>query len=282
MIAPSHSQHRDLDGIHYWTYGVKDAQPLLLIHGFTGSHEGFQYLVPTLEKKFYIVIPDLPGFGSSNHAQKPWTIDSIAKQTNEFVSKLQLPQKPIVLSHSMGGLVAASMLTQNPELFAKKTIFLSPVASRIKWLDSRKIGALAGRLQFFVGYKIPRVGPHVLRSRILSRAATSIIMTTKDKALRETINQHHFKNLDYISSAKYYHDLHVNITGRGALDYSEGLKSYDVKIITGDSDNVTPLKDIQRLAHELSAELTIVPGVGHLAHYETPKAILKALSTYLA
>ena len=116
-------------------------------------------------------------------------------------------------------------------------------------------------MQYRLGTKIPRI----TKSRKISKVATKLIMTTKDKQIRKTIYTHHIDNLEYISSIRYYHRLHVDITKRGAIDfYAKELKSFDSLIITGDKDNVTP-KPAQ-LARSIGAQLHIIPGVGRLIH----------------
>lgn len=272
---------KKLGDVHYWTYGDSDMPTCIFIHGFTGSHEGFEYIIAHLEQ-LHIIVPDLPGFGESKLTLNTFTIDQLARATNQFVKALNLKALPFLVSHSMGGLVAASMVAQNPELFNEKTIFISPVATKVKYLDSRKVGELLGRLQFYVGKRVPKAGPRLVKSRMLSRLATRLILTADEPNLRKKIYQHHFKNLDYISSIDYYHQLHVDINKKGAIDYADELnKKFTPLIITGDKDNVTPLAGEKKLAHALKAELHVIHDVGHLLHYERPIEVANAIKTYL-
>jgi pimeloyl-ACP methyl ester carboxylesterase len=272
---------KTLHNVRYWTYNNNKLPTCLFIHGFTGSHEGFQYILPNLTN-FHVIMPDLPGFGQSKLTLQSYTIDELAKKVNEFVTSLQLDTPPYLVSHSMGGLVAASMLTQSPELFAKKTIFISPVATKVQYLDSRKLGEILGRLQYFLGKTVPGVGPRVVRSRLLSRIATKLILTTDDKALEKEIHGHHFKNLNFISSIHFYHKLHKDINKKGAIDYApQIIERFKPLIITGSADNVTPLSGEKRLAHALNARLVVIPEVGHLLHYERPIEVAAAVNEFL-
>lgn len=269
-----------LADVHYWTYHPANKPVAIFIHGFTGSHEGFQYIIPELTH-LKIIVPDLPGFGESLRHPEDITIDDLAKRVNEFIKALHLPQPPYLVSHSMGGLVAASMLSQNPELFHEKTVFVSPVATRVTTFDSRKIGELLGRLQFFLGYVLPIAGPRFVKSKLFSRIATRVIMTTKEPMLRKQIYEHHFKNLDFISSIKFYYQLHKDINKKGAVDYAPRLQKFHNLIITGDADNVTPLATEKKLHTAIGGQLYIIKGVGHLLHYERPKEVAAAIGAYL-
>ena len=272
---------KTINNVRYWTYHNSDKPTCVFIHGFTGSHEGFQYIIPHLQD-FHIIVPDLPGFGQSPLTLEKYTIDELARVTNEFVASLNLAQPPFLVSHSMGGLVAASMLSQNPELFSKKTIFISPVATKVNYLDSRKLGELLGRLQYFLGKTIPGAGPRMVKSRLLSRLATKLILTTDDRALEKEIHSHHFKNLDFISSINFYHKLHKDINKKGAIDYAPEIsKKFEPLVITGDADNVTPLSGEKKLVHELRARLVVIPDVGHLLHYERPTEAAAAVNEFL-
>ena len=265
-----------LTGMAYWTYGDKKKPCLLLVHGFTGSHEGFQYLVPDLEKDYYLVVPDLPGFGVSPLPNMPWTIKHLAEIVNDFAGSLGL-ERPHVVSHSMGGLVAAHMLALGKDLYSPKTIFITPVASRVGHLESRTLGAVGGALQFKVGQYVPKV----VTSKRISKLATSVIMTTPDKSLQRDIHGHHLKNLDYVSSSKYFYSLHRDITKQGVYDLRDELGSYDVVIIGGEKDNVTPMKTQKMLTKALDAKLEIIPGVGHLMHYEKPLEVVALIKNHL-
>lgn len=269
-----------LNDVRYWTYHDNKKPVCVFIHGFTGSHEGFQYIIPGLER-FHIIVPDLPGFGESKLGIDEFTVDSLAKKVNEFVAGLKLAEPPYLVSHSMGGLVAASMLAQNPELFNKKTVFVSPVATKVNYFDSRKVGELLGRLQYFLGKSVPAAGPKLVKSRLISRIATAIILTSSESDLKKVINGHHFKNLNYISSIDFYYQLHKDINKKGALDYAPQLKKFDALIITGNKDNVTPLATQRKLASALNARLQIIPDVGHLLHYERPTEVAVAIDGFL-
>lgn len=268
--------------ISYWTYHPEATTTMVLIHGFTGSHEGFQYIVPLLPHIRFIV-PDLPGFGQSTIGRDDWSIDGIARLANEFVASLKLKTPPHILGHSMGGLVVSSMLDQAPKLYDKRAVLLSPVPTAIRRNDSRRSGAVLGALQYMVGHRVPKVGERIVKSRTITRAITKLIMTTTDKELQKEIHNHHFKNLDYISSIEFYSKLHSDINRQGAIDHADALKNFDVLLITGDADSVTPLKEMQKLIMAIKPlELIILPDVGHLAHYEKAPDVSRAVEAFIS
>ncbi len=267
------------DKIVYWTHNDSRKQTLVLVHGFTGSHEGFQYLIPLLSD-FRLIIPDLPGFGVSPLPHHKLTLAELGKLLAQFIQELGL-EKPYLVGHSMGSLVVAEAVRQHPELFAKKIVLASPVPTPINWIDSRKIGALASGLYYSASHRLPLVGKHLASSKRITKFSTNLIMTARDGAIREAIHQHHYDNLNYISHIGWYKQLNRQINRTGISHYKSALSNFDVLIVNGDSDAVTPLKHQKKTADIINAKLITIPKVGHLAHYEKPTDLASAIVDFL-
>lgn len=256
-----------------------DKQPtVVLIHGITGNHKGFQYILPELADARCIV-PDLPGFGDSDLPPKAdWSVDGLARLANEFVRKLDLATPPVILGHSMGGLVVSSMVAQDPALFERRAILISPVPTPVRRFDSRYSGAKLGSLQYRVG----RVVPKVVKSRTISRATTKLMIKTPDTDRRKAIYDHHIENLNYFSDSAFYHALHTDINARGAIDYAAALRDKDVLLLAGDDDIVTPLAEMDKFAAAIAPkEYIVISNVGHLIHYEKAPEASQAIRNFL-
>lgn len=268
--------------VEYWTYHADQQPTIVMIHGMTGSHEGFQYLEPLLTE-YRLIIPDLPGFGVSDLPEKhDWSIEALARLTNEFVTELNLSEPPIILGHSMGGLVVSSMVAQDPALFGD-VILISPVPTRVTARDSRYVGATLGGLQYKLGHALGSPGEKLVKSRTISAATTRVMTKTKDTNRKKSIKQHHWKNLEYISSIEYYEALHRDINRRGAIGHAAALKQKRIALIVGDSDVVTPLAEEKKLAAAITPEqFTIIPEVGHLIHYEKAPEAAQAIKAFLS
>ncbi|NCU37850.1 alpha/beta hydrolase [Candidatus Saccharibacteria bacterium] len=268
--------------IRYWEYHPDAPQTMVLIHGFTGSHEGFLYLIPLLPHIRFIV-PDLPGFGQSSLPTRDnWTIDAIARLTNEFVASLNLPTPPHILGHSMGGLVVSSMVHQQPTLYSDDVLLISPVPTPIRRNDARRPGAILGALQYKLGHTTGHVGKRLVNNRTISRALTRLLIKTTDAELRKEIYEHHFKNLDYISDVEFYSKLYTDINRSGAIRYTDALARKRVLVIAGNKDTVAPLAEIKKLVRAINpTEFHVIPNVGHLIHYERAPEAATFISSFL-
>ena len=84
-----------IDGLNifYREAGPKDANTILLLHGFPTSSHMFRNLIPALSDKFHLVAPDYPGFGNSSMPgvdEYDYTFDSISEDIERFTEKLGL------------------------------------------------------------------------------------------------------------------------------------------------------------------------------------------------
>jgi predicted alpha/beta-fold hydrolase len=102
-----------------WVYATRDADAanattIVMIHGFTGSKENWYPLARELEGRYRIVMPDLPGWGASEH--KPGADYGFVAQAERVAAFIRVvsPNRPVVLlGHSMGGGIAARTRRSN-------------------------------------------------------------------------------------------------------------------------------------------------------------------------
>lgn len=268
--------------VKYWEYHPDAPTTMVLIHGFTGSHEGFKYIVEQLPD-IHFIVPDLPGFGVSDLPERAdWTIDGLARLANDFVEALHLEPAPHILGHSMGGLVVSSMIYQQPDLYDSRVVLISPVPTAIRRNDARRPGAILGTLQYRLGHRTGRVGDKLVKSRTVSRALTRLMLHTSDRELRRAIYDHHFKNLDYISDIDFYSRLYTDINRSGSIHYASELSKKHILLLAGDKDSVTPLPEMKKFAMAVNPDtFTIIPDVGHLIHYEKAAEAAEAIRQFL-
>src|SRR5262245_7193445 len=79
--------------VFYREAGEPESPTLLLLHGFPTASHMFRDLIPPLADRYYIVAPDLPGFGntvSPPRAQFDYTFDKLARVSRGFVEAMGL------------------------------------------------------------------------------------------------------------------------------------------------------------------------------------------------
>jgi pimeloyl-ACP methyl ester carboxylesterase len=90
-----HYRRADTDGhrVFYREAGDPESPALLLLHGFPTSSHMFRDLIPLFADRYYVVAPDLPGFGntvSPPRGQFDYTFDNLARVIGGFVETIGL------------------------------------------------------------------------------------------------------------------------------------------------------------------------------------------------
>ena len=99
--------------------------PLVLIHGYPLDHQIWDEVIPLLEDKFDLIIPDLRGFGESKTVDTPYTMDDLASDIAGLLDHLGI-EKTAIAGHSMGGYVALAFA----RLFPDRVTGLGLIASQ--------------------------------------------------------------------------------------------------------------------------------------------------------
>ena len=91
--------------------------PVLLVHGSPGSGEVLQTLAGLLSPTFRVIVPDLPGFGSSTRDLPDYSFRAHGEYLIELMDALHIP-KAQLLGFSMGGGVVLSIADAAPQRVA--------------------------------------------------------------------------------------------------------------------------------------------------------------------
>ncbi len=101
--------------MRYWLSTPAYGQSILFIHGYGGLIEHWRRVLPVLARSHTIAALDLYGFG---HSARPPAISSStlwSRQVANLVRQI-FPKPAVVVGHSMGGMVAAQVAHDYPEL----------------------------------------------------------------------------------------------------------------------------------------------------------------------
>jgi len=85
----------NVDGIDvfYRSAGSKDAPVILLLHGFPSSSHQFRNLIPLLAENYYVIAPDLPGYGFTvvpEQRQYKYSFEALTKTVGAFLDALKV------------------------------------------------------------------------------------------------------------------------------------------------------------------------------------------------
>ncbi len=100
--------------------------PLLFVHGWTCDHTFFSPQVEHFRHSHRVVAPDLRGHGASDKPEQDYTMAVLADDVAWLCRQLSL-DKPVVIGHAMGGLVAIDLAARYPDLPAAVVTLATPV-----------------------------------------------------------------------------------------------------------------------------------------------------------
>jgi len=275
-----------LDGgsVAFWTYEpleeTPDTRTILVVHGFRGDHHGLLRVADQLPD-MRIIMPDLPGFGSSEaFPRDPHSVERYGQFITDFMASQGLGPDTVLLGHSFGSIVAAHFVANNPDA-VNPLILINPIAAPA--LEGPKgVMTRLAVLYYRLAARLPRKpGLALLRNPLIVRVMSETMAKTRDRDLRAFIHgQHHA----YFSSFADRDSLLESFTASVSNHVAEVAEHLElpVLLIAGEKDEIATLPNQHRLLALLpDGQLKVIPGVGHLIHYETPEPAARYIRSFL-
>jgi len=101
--------------IAYDDSGGDGMPPLVLVHGLSSSRETWTRLLPELTKRFRVLRFDQRGHGESSHVPGTYTLAHYMPDAISFCERI-VGAPAVVAGHSLGGVVAAVLGRERPDL----------------------------------------------------------------------------------------------------------------------------------------------------------------------
>jgi len=231
--------------IYYEIYG--EGEPLLLLHGNSGSIENFVYQIPELSKHFKVIAIDSRAQGRSSDSDKEITYALMASDMSELIDKLKLGIVNIA-GWSDGGNTGLELAFAHPEKVKKLIAFGANYTHE---------NGLAAPDNVVMDAKDPLI---VKTSMMIQRYKSAI----------ERISPNIKKKLADLT------EKYPNFT-------LEQLKIIEIPvlIVAGDHDIINLDQTIALFTNLPKSQLFIVPGASHIAPAEQPELINRVVINFL-
>jgi 2-hydroxy-6-oxonona-2,4-dienedioate hydrolase len=220
------------------------ALPVVLVHGLVVSS---RYMIPLAERlaeRAHVYAPDLPGFGRSDHPDRPLDIAGLADALAGWMRATGIPRAALI-GNSMGCQVIADMALRYPALVAR-AVLVGPTTDR----RGRNVIVQLRRLLAAAPYEAPGLIGVQLHD-------------TWSAGLRETL-----------SSARYA------IEDR--IEAKLPALPMPVLVVSGSHDPLAPPRWAAELAGMLPhGQLRILAGGGHALNYSAPDQLLEIVAPFL-
>lgn len=249
--------------IRYLELGQGDGPPVLLIHGFGGDLNNWQYNQEALAQEHRTIAIDLPGHGGSSKDVDGGDIGSLTTTVQAFLDQMAIERVHLV-GHSLGGAVALELAQTWPERIASVTL-ISPVGlgSEINMDYIRGFMAAKRRKQMQPVLEMLVADPAMVGREMI------------EDVLR-------YKRLDGVEVALRTVADAVFPDGHQSADYRRSLAALEVpcQIIWGCADRIVPARHGESV--EGPTPVHWIENAAHMAHMEQADQVNRLISLQLA
>lgn len=273
-LAADRAIRQDIGSTAVWRYPAKEPKGrLLFIHGFRGDHNGLSASAGALID-YDVFIPDLPGYGRTPELARH-DLASYSRWLIELTS--ELGPDVVVVGHSFGSLVVSKAISDG--LVAKAIVLQNPITTRSS--EQKDLANAVARSFYSGAIALGRLGSALLRSWVVVRVMSIAMTTSRSPRLRSFIHGQHHKHFSTYRSDRVAHEGFATASSSNVLDYAADFK-LPTLLIAGEKDLIAPLANQVKLQGLIAGStLEILPGVGHLTHYEVAAEVAMAIDKFL-
>ncbi|MFJ3482003.1 alpha/beta fold hydrolase [Pseudomonas sp. NPDC090202] len=123
--------------LHYETFG--QGEPLLLVHGLGSSAQDWEYQIPALAARYWVIAVDVRGHGRSDKPHERYSIPGFSADIEALLDHLQTGPVHLV-GLSMGGMIGFQLAVDQPPLLKSLCIVNSSPQVKVKsFSDFRQV-----------------------------------------------------------------------------------------------------------------------------------------------
>jgi 2-succinyl-6-hydroxy-2,4-cyclohexadiene-1-carboxylate synthase len=250
-----------------------NGEPLVLLHGFTGNRDTWNFLIPVLKERYTLVMVDIIGHGGTTAPDdfQRYEMEQVAGDLKAILDELNLP-KAHFLGYSMGGRLALGFSCMHPEYVY--TLILESASPGLLTKEEREIR---------------RGNDKKLATSILEKGMEAFVKQWENISLFESQKRLSFEIQESIRQQRLSNSpvgLSNSLLGMGTgsqASYWEKLEHLDfpVLLITGELDSKF-CKIAESMQKRLKqVEWRIINDAGHAIHVEDGEKFGKIVNEFL-
>jgi pimeloyl-ACP methyl ester carboxylesterase len=239
---------------------------LVLIHGFTDNLNMWYNQVPEFTKQYQVLTYDVRGFGQTEKAAAPYSMDMFAEDLHELLKALGI-SKACVLGYSMGGRIALEFCMKYPQEAAGLIMANSVVGAPVTPDREERTKMMMEMIQS---------GNNEMISEIMTVNSFSPGFKDKDPA---TFNQ--YKAVKLQNDPSGYLPVMMAMGAAAQTPVDLGLIKCPVLILAGTDDIFMPLSVAEEMHKKIPGAVLKTFPTGHIAAIEAPGEFNQAVLEFL-
>jgi len=295
-LKPARSHRLDLRGLasHVLTWGDPAAPKLFLLHGWMDVAASFQFLVDAFARDWYVIAPDLRGYGKSAwQPQGYWYADYIA-DLEALLQAFAAGETVNLAGHSLGGNVVLHYAGVRPAR-VRAVVSLDGFGIRAedpgqapvkiaKWLD-----ALAAAQDFAVYASLDAVADRLQKNNARLPRDKALFLAghwaevLPDGRARLTSDPRHRLPFPTVYRLEETYAVWRNIAA--PVLWIAAAESNIPKWLDehpegeGATDSFAGIR--RRFAHIPNGRMVTIADAGHMLHHDQPAAVAAAMEAFL-
>ncbi|XP_067139901.1 epoxide hydrolase 3-like [Centruroides vittatus] len=248
--------------LHYVTSGDEINPMMLMIHGHPEFWHVWKNQILEFCENYWLVIPDLRGYGLSDRSNKNVSIINLVEDMEELIT-LFAKDPAIVVGHGFGGIIACTLAENHPD-----------VVNRLVILDAPFPGTLIYSNTWWITFEIPIV----LKLFIILKRIFFM-----EKIFKENENKDIILNEMEAYCKEEYGMIGMNHFVMKSREIDKEIKiSLPTLIIWGENDFLdyyTCMRNYYKYCNDLRTER--VGNAGHWVHCEQPEIVNASITKFL-
>jgi pimeloyl-ACP methyl ester carboxylesterase len=239
---------------------------VVFIHGVGGSAAAWQRQVETFRAAGYTPLAvDLPGYGGRDPIQHT-DFEQLSDDVETQIETAGL-ERPVLVGHSLGGMIAQTMLRRKPQGYQSVVLVgTSPAFGKADGDFQKK----------FVEERLAPLRSGATMPELAADMINGIIALGADPEGKKTA----IASMAAVPPQTYQACVEAIVTFEERANL--GLIEVPVLLIVGEFDRQAPASMMQRMAEKIpGSKFVMLPGLAHLPNLENPAVFDQAVFDYL-
>lgn len=242
--------------VNYITAG--EGQPVLLLHGWGSSIAPYRQLIDLLQRKYFVIALDMPGFGMTEEPKQPMNVDDYVDFVLEFLKLFDISRLCLV-GHSFGGRVIIKMANRSLPFSIDKIVLIDSAGIR-----PQPSGKKTARQTIY------KLGKWFATRKLIVRLFPGFLEKLRVR----------FGSADYAAASPMMRQCLVRVVNEDLSHLLPGIQPPTL-LVWGENDTATPLSDAKQMERDIpNAGLAVIRGAGHFSFVEQPVIFRNIMASF--
>lgn len=267
----------EVDGRRLFYLDSGAGQPLILLHGWGADHTAWEPVSDRLRSKYRVIAIDLRGHGRSEAADS-YPFAALASDLFGLLNQLELSERPILVGHSMGGMVVQQFAVDYPEVAEAIIVIDADLNAQLIRPFMTLVGHISAML---MGWLASMIG----ENRALSLYPPMLDLSAYSGAWRKEHVRHRQVTAERFvrtNSTKGLASSFQAYASRPDLTTRLTHTAPRALLVRGTRDRIMTQSKMEALARAIpGSRLELVKGAGHMTIIERPDTVATLIDVFV-